>query len=282
VTVPTRYLLAAAVGLCLGRALSAEEPAPPVSVNQQVANTIADHLRQNARLSGYRIDVIYQNGIADVYGAVSDQPQKDEALHIVQGVPGVERVRDHLVMSAPVAQVQANVDVPMPRAVNGPQVPAGPMPGVPGAPMMPGAPAMPGMPMMPGMPGAMMPGMPGAMMPGMPGAMMPGGYPGAMMPGGYPGAMEPTPIFQGAGGPFTLPSANMPPYAWSTYAPYNNFSRVAMPTAYPPNAFPFIGPEYPFPKVPLGWRSVKLEWVDGHWWFGKTAQCHDWWRLRYW
>ena len=61
----------------------------------------------------------------------------------------------------------------------------------------------------------------------------------------------------------------LPPYAWPTYAPYNNYSRVAYPTAYPYNAFPFIGPYYPFPKVPLGWRKVQLEWEDGHWCYGR-------------
>ncbi|MGL4553384.1 MAG: hypothetical protein ACRC33_19630, partial [Gemmataceae bacterium] len=75
---------------------------------------------------------------------------------------------------------------------------------------------------------------------------------------------------------------NMPPYAWPTYAPYNNFSRVAYPTAYPYQSWPFIGPVYPFPKVPLGWRSVKLEWDDGHWWFSRVGHPHNWWKLRYW
>ena len=258
-TVPSRCLLAAAVGLCLGRSLPAQEPAPlgvapgaavapqPVlSLNQQVANTIAENLRQNARLSGYKIDICYQNGIAEVSGCVDNLPQKEEVLRIVQGVPGVERVRDHLgvINSGPLAQVQAAAPdaVPPPRRVPDE---AGPALGAP--------PPLP-----------------------------PGAIPGPV--GGYPGPMEPTPIFQAGppGGPYALPPANMPPYAWPTYAPYNNYSRVAYPSAYPPNAFPFIGPPYPFPKVPLGWRSVKLEWIDGHWWFGKTAQCHDWWRLRYW
>jgi hypothetical protein len=96
--------------------------------------------------------------------------------------------------------------------------------------------------------------------------------------------VEPTPIFQAGpqGGPYDLNPPKMPPYAWPTYAPYNNFSRVAYPTAYPYNAFPFIGPVYPFPKVPLGWRSVKLEWDDGHWWFSRTATKYDWWHLRHW
>ena len=82
--------------------------------------------------------------------------------------------------------------------------------------------------------------------------------------------------------PYDLNPPQMPPYAWPTYAPYNNYSRVAYPEAYPYNAWPFIGPCYPFPKIPLGWRSVKLQWEDGHWWYSKVATNHDWWRLRYW
>jgi hypothetical protein len=82
--------------------------------------------------------------------------------------------------------------------------------------------------------------------------------------------------------PYCLNPPKMPPYAWPTYAPYNNFSRVAYPEAYPYNAWPFIGPVYPFPKVPLGWRSVKLEWDDGYWYFSKTATKYDWWHMRFW
>ncbi len=74
----------------------------------------------------------------------------------------------------------------------------------------------------------------------------------------------------------------LPPYAWPTYAPYANISRVAYPQAYPYNAFPYIGPFYPFPKVPLGWRSVKLEWDDGHWYFGRLSTPHDYWRVKFW
>jgi hypothetical protein len=81
--------------------------------------------------------------------------------------------------------------------------------------------------------------------------------------------------------PYDLNPPRMPPYAWPTYAPYNNYSRVCYPTAYPYNAFPFIGPFYPFPKVPLGWRAVQLEWKDGYWWFSKLANGYDWWRLRF-
>ncbi len=103
--------------------------------------------------------------------------------------------------------------------------------------------------------------------------------PGKPLP---PGGPEPAPVFQGPPpSPYDLNPPKMPPYAWPTYAPYNNYSRVAYPTVYPYEAFPYIGPVYPFPKVPLGWRKVKLEWEDGHWWISNVSSQHDYWRLRY-
>lgn len=94
---------------------------------------------------------------------------------------------------------------------------------------------------------------------------------------------EPIPVGQsGASYSYDMNPPKMPPYAWPTYAPYNNYSRVGYPEAYPANAWPFIGPVYPFPKVPLGWRSVKLQWDDGHWWFSQTTTKHSYWKLRYW
>jgi hypothetical protein len=102
-----------------------------------------------------------------------------------------------------------------------------------------------------------------------------------------PGGPEPIGIPAGPAGSAIagISDVNPPPlpaYAWPTYAPYNNYSRVAYPEVYPPQAWPFVGPFYPFPKVPLGWRSVKLEWEDGHWYFSKVANSHDFWRVRYW
>lgn len=94
---------------------------------------------------------------------------------------------------------------------------------------------------------------------------------------------DPMPMWQSPmPSPYDLNPPKMPPYAWPTYAPYNNYSRVAQPQLYPYESWPFIGPMYPFPKIPLGWRSVKLEWEDGHWWYKKVATKHDWWRVRYW
>lgn len=59
---------------------------------------------------------------------------------------------------------------------------------------------------------------------------------------------------------------NMPNYSWPTTADYPNYSQVSYPKQYAAGAFPFIGPFYPYPQVPLGWRKVTMEWHDGYWW----------------
>jgi hypothetical protein len=103
---------------------------------------------------------------------------------------------------------------------------------------------------------------------GMPGGMAGGGMPGGGMGGPMPmGAMGPG----GPGGPgMAVPvrgdGPNMPNYAWPSYAAYPNYAALQYPTQYSPTAWPYIGPFYPYPQVPLGWRRVSLEWDDGWWW----------------
>jgi hypothetical protein len=58
----------------------------------------------------------------------------------------------------------------------------------------------------------------------------------------------------------------MPNYAWPGYAAYPNYAGLTYPKQYSPTAWPYIGPFYPYPQVPLGWRKVTMEWRDG-WWF---------------
>jgi len=106
----------------------------------------------------------------------------------------------------------------------------------------------------------------------------PSAVPPAPMMMGNP-QIDPVPV--GPGGGLDGAAPPLPQNAWPTYAPYNNISRVAYPTAYPYNAFPFIGPYYPFPKVPLGWRKVTLEWEDGHWWLGRKQAPIDYWRVKF-
>jgi osmotically-inducible protein OsmY len=78
---------------------------------------------------------------------------------------------------------------------------------------------------------------------------------------------QPVPEMAGAAGVararFDHPA--MPAYAWPSYAAYPNYGAVTYPRQYSPTAWPYIGPFYPYPQVPLGWRKVTLEWDDGWW-----------------
>ena len=234
-------------------------PMPTPASNQYVADAIASALSKNPTLQGYRIDVVYIGGVAELQGQVKNADQREVAKQTAMGIPGVEQVRDRLALaSAQERLVQDTIPVLPPSSSIGQtfpptpsQVGGAPSGGDPngGAPY--GGPPMQGPPMMQG----------------------------GMMP------QEPTPIFQAQPGAMPNPQYQpppMPPYAWPAYAPYNNYSRVATPTLHKHGQFPFIGPMYPYPKVPLGWRRVTLEWQDGAWWYGRQSNSHDWWRVRYW
>jgi len=101
-----------------------------------------------------------------------------------------------------------------------------------------------------------------------------GGYGGGMMDGG---AVGPGPSAMGYvpgafGGGVSYDNASMPAYAWPSYASYPNYAALTYPRQYSPTAWPYIGPFYPYPQVPLGWRKVSLEWDDG-WWFLDFSDC---------
>ncbi len=251
----SRCCLAAALSLSLGYCGSgwAAEAVPPstlpasLSADQRMADAIAQRLREDGQLHGYTLDVGFESGVAEVSGTVADRAQHDTALHLVQSVAGVQRVVDHIEIrdgaasGTPIVAVRLQEQPPS-------RLPQ-PMPAVPTVP--PPTPTAP-----------------------------PSGS--AVPPPAGTAAPEAVPSFQAPPpSPYDLNHPRMPPYAWPTYAPYNNYSRVGYPCAYPYNAFPFIGPCYPFPKVPPGWRCVKLEWEDGYWWYSKLLTKYDWWRLRF-
>jgi hypothetical protein len=97
-----------------------------------------------------------------------------------------------------------------------------------------------------------------------------------------PPQVEPTPVSQtpvqmaSTGGPmpvgytgnmgYTMDNPQLPGYAWPAYAAHPNYAAVSYPCQYSATAWPYIGPFYPYPQVPLGWRKVSLEWDDG-WWY---------------
>ena len=125
--VRARYLVAAAVGLCAAHLLPAQEPArlglernslpAPRSTNQQLADAVARQLRQGGQLRDYRIDIVCREGLVELSGTVTGQAQRDEALRLVQGVPGVERVLDRLTLPSDAAVQQTQAGAPPATAV---------------------------------------------------------------------------------------------------------------------------------------------------------------------
>ena len=76
----------------------------------------------------------------------------------------------------------------------------------------------------------------------------------------------------GGGRAVSYDNPQMPGYAWPSYAANPNYAALTYPQQYSPSAWPYIGPFYPYPQVPLGWRKVTLEWDDG-WWFLDFKDC---------
>lgn len=103
----------------------------------------------------------------------------------------------------------------------------------------------------------------------------------AMYQGGDPSQMMGPPPGYG------MPAANashmmynnphLPDHAWPSYASYPNSAQVTYPKEYSASAWPYIGPFYPYPQVPLGWRQAQLEWDDGHWNLSFNSRTDRWW-----
>ncbi|RLS52356.1 MAG: BON domain-containing protein [Planctomycetota bacterium] len=111
----------------------------------------------------------------------------------------------------------------------------------------------------------------GQLPPGLPPQAM-GGAP-QMQPGmGYPGGgIAP------AGHHMMYNQPNVPEYAWPTYAQNDNYAAVTYPSQYDASAFPYIGPFYPYPQVPMNWRQSTLEWKDGSWSLRFSTKTDKWW-----
>ncbi len=96
---------------------------------------------------------------------------------------------------------------------------------------------------------------------------------------GSPAAAQMTPVSAGpaaiaGAGAYSHP--HLPTHAWPAYAQYPNSAAVTYPTQYSASAFPYIGPFYPYPQVPLGWREARLQWDDGFWSLNFNKQQDVW------
>jgi hypothetical protein len=227
--------------------------------NQEVADQIAKNLRQSGKMSDYQIAVKVQEGVAMVKGRVASQEQMNTAMKLVYKTPGVTRVVNEMAIGSSQAQAVTNAaddeNTPMPvERVANYYTPA---------PVQPVSATEPSqLPQQNSVNRAPRPlnaqgSVPVAMTQNM-----------AIQGGGVPGAPRPmySAAAQGGAAPVRYDQPCMPNYAWPSYAAYPNYAAVTYPRQYSPTAWPYIGPFYPYPQVPLGWRKVTLEWKDG-WWF---------------
>lgn len=244
-------------------------PAAVLAGNREVAQDIGAALRDSGQLVDYNIAVKYKDGTVWLNGRVTDHEQMSTAMRLAKSMPEVTKVVNQLTIeggseesAAPARAVRRSPTV---RRVSVEQYAEGdemeePLP----QPVRKVARKSPkpirrvnhAMPMGAACP----PGMGG------PGMGMGMGDDGA----GMAGLGRPLPAYApgmgGATAPAKYDSPYMPNYAWPSYASYPNYAAVTYPRQYSPTAWPFIGPFYPYPQVPLGWRKVTLEWDDG-WWF---------------
>ena len=247
--------------------------------DRAVAQQIAQSMKESGHLKDYRVGVKYQNGVAWLMGSVTSLEQREIAEQIARECDGVERVICKLDVKGGVAdqavQPAGGFDAPQGQQF---QPTARPMQtaGRVGAPVAArgnaGAPLPYARTMGPNVqtagycPPGGQPGMEMGMPPG-PGGMGPGGM-------GMGGPMGAGPVPAAAGQAVNYENPQMPGYAWPSYAAYPNYAALTYPKQYSASAWPYIGPFYPYPQVPLGWRKVTLEWDDG-WWMLDFKDCKD-------
>jgi hypothetical protein len=263
------------------------------AADKAMANQIGRRLKESGQLRDYQIGIMFQDGVAWLDGTVTSVTQRDAAARLAREMNGVSHVVCRLeVMGAAAGRTemaQAFSDSEVAAAGGGPSqvVQAAATNGRPrmspsntngGGQRMPAtAPnyAMANRPSpiprnnMP-MPAGRManyPAMPAAgqnvqqayQMPPADAAVMGGMGPGIGM------APAPTAYAPGGARAVNYDNAQLPGYAWPSYASYPNYAALTYPQQYSPTAWPYIGPFYPYPQVPLAWRKVSLEWDDGWW-----------------
>ena len=194
--------------------------------DKATAEQIAVVLRDSGQMQNYSVGVKYKNGTVWLSGRVASNQQMQAALAVISDIEGIEKIVNNLEVAKGAAAKAG-----MARRVS-----------------------------------ATSAEIDGAASPSGKGDVVPAGFHKV----GKHAALRAGPVpayIGGAGGqPPAYDQPHMPNYAWPSYASYPNYAAVSYPKQYSPTAWPFIGPFYPYPQVPLGWRKVALEWDDG-WWF---------------
>jgi hypothetical protein len=237
-------LLALTPGITLAGPFSGSGKSAPAAQGKQAASNqeTAERIKQallQARLGGNDINIDYANGVATLTGAVNTPDQKHAAQSAAGKVPGVKRVENKLAVTEPTGRPTIPEAVARSPRARQVNVQA----------------AYEGQ------------------------AYTPVAGQGGLQPA-EPVAPAPSPMYgapTGAASHVIYNQPNNPSYAWPSYAQYPNYAAVTYPTQYAASAWPYIGPFYPYPQVPLGWRKATLEWDDGYWNLSFSPRTDRWW-----
>jgi hypothetical protein len=259
------------------------------SAEQQMAHRIGNYMKQSGQLRNYEINVNFHDGVARLEGKVASAEQRATAIRLAEKCQGVSRVDCKLAIASEPNASGDNSRYQLAAALDRAAQDAKAESNVVHAYKQPMDPAMMQNQQMQRMGNtARMTGMQRSNMPRPAGpmGMMPvrqasatgvyqagGACPncgpamgGPGMGGAGMGAVPVGFVPHGAARGPSYDNASMPGYAWPSYAAYPNYAALSYPQQYSPTAWPYIGPFYPYPQVPLAWRKVSLEWDDG-WWF---------------
>jgi len=284
-----------AAALVLAALVPTTHVAAQSAQDKAIAQEIGGKLKSSGQLRDYRIAVKFKDGIVGLSGTVASRQQLITAVRLTRQMNGVNQVVNHLTIAgsndglarptAPLASHTSHANALSQKAMatrtsfqqGGGGQPMkqnmGPIGLRPQRPMYADRTPARGrgnMPMPMGRPHVQQAMAQQPMQAIQAGCNCgPGGMGGGMM-GGPPAAMGYVP--GGQSGAVNYDNAQMPGYAWPSYASYPNYAALTYPQQYSPTAWPYIGPFYPYPQVPLGWRKVCLEWDDG-WWFLDFSDC---------
>lgn len=260
-------LLALAPSIALADAGSPAQNAPAQkrksSANQELAERVAIALRK-AKLSQYEIDIDARSGVVTLVGKIAKPEQRQAAENAVSSVPGVTKIINRLEVAGGRAKAGGQPGVQHAVASAGPRSGRG-VRQVDGRDPYSG--------LSPDQFGSAPAGAPGAF-PQDPRIAYAGAAPAQTVANPMP-APQAMPASMGGSAMYNQP--NFPNNAWPTYAQYPNYAAVSYPSQYSASAWPYIGPFYPYPQVPLGWRKATLEWDDGYWNLNFRSRTDRWW-----
>jgi hypothetical protein len=258
-------------------------PRPQLNDQQLTAAVVRAIGRAQAEghLKNFGVDVNAYDGVIELTGSAASPQQREFLEMIANHAPGAQGVRNMIQVASPRDSQTQVTARPVAHRSGTPTMAVPPQQAAGGLKPIQRMPSMQPQMQMHGQMHAGVPARPVAYDGGMgyggqmingervvPGSIVNHGpIGGEYVGGGAPMMGQPVPM--GPAAPVGAPrydSPNLPNYAWPGYAAHPNYAALSYPQQYSPSAFPFIGPFYPYPQVPLGWRKVSLEWDDG-WWF---------------